>query len=75
MEGKVVCKDGDPKDTLLKVSKDEDVDCIITGGHGQNRNFLDRLGSVSSYLVHHAKVPVVLVKRKKTVTTDQNMSA
>lgn len=62
MKGKVICKRGNPKDILLNISESEGVDCIITGSHGKKQKCSEKLGSVASYLIHHAKVPVVLVK-------------
>ncbi|XP_071126205.1 universal stress protein YxiE-like [Mytilus edulis] len=63
ISGKVVRKLGDPREQILKVANEENVDCIVTGSRGRNKTRLGVMGSVSSFLVHHSKVPVLIVKK------------
>ena len=60
-EGRVI--DGDPREALLEVARQEDVDLIVVGSHG--RTGLEKLlmGSVSSHVVNHAPCSVLVVRR------------
>ncbi|XP_041350008.1 universal stress protein Sll1388-like [Gigantopelta aegis] len=60
--GRVVRLTGSPGDAICKLAEDEDADCIVTGtrGHGKLRRTI--LGSVSQYVIHHAKVPVFVCR-------------
>ncbi len=53
---------GDPAETILRISNEEDIDLIVlnSGGHEALRAHL--LGSVSHHVLHNAIVPVLLVK-------------
>eukprot|EP00043_Microstomoeca_roanoka_P009445 m.89595 g.89595 ORF g.89595 m.89595 type:complete len:159 (-) comp14587_c1_seq1:104-580(-) len=52
---------GDPRAKLLEFAEQQKADEIVVGSHG--KNFLSRamLGSVSSYLSHHAQIPLTIV--------------
>lgn len=53
---------GDAAKVIIQTSELEGVDLVVMsrGGHGSLRNFF--LGSVSSHVLHYAKVPLLLVK-------------
>jgi nucleotide-binding universal stress UspA family protein len=53
---------GDPADIIIQMAEQADVDLIAmsSGGYGTLRGFF--LGSVSDHVLHHATVPVLLVK-------------
>ena len=65
ISGKTIRLDGDPREALTEIAEKENIDCIITGSRGVNRKRSTIIGSVSSYLVHHSKVPVMIVKKDK----------
>jgi nucleotide-binding universal stress UspA family protein len=58
---------GDPRESLVKIAKEEDADLIVMGSHG--RTGLDKLllGSVASHVVAHAPCSVLVVKQKKRI--------
>jgi len=53
---------GDPANVIIQTAKQYDVDLIAmsSGGRGTLRDFF--LGSVSNHVLHHATLPVLLVK-------------
>lgn len=57
---KKITQDGDPGMTILKVADEEGCDLVVMGrrGLGVFKEFL--LGSVSNYVAHNAKCPVLL---------------
>ena len=59
VEGKLI--EGTPGVRLVEIA-DEEADIIVIGtrGHGSFTSLL--LGSVSAYILHHSKVPVLLVR-------------
>ncbi|VDD77245.1 unnamed protein product [Mesocestoides corti] len=62
----ITCKalvhvDSKPGVAILKVAKENKVDHIIVASRGLNALGRTLLGSVSSYVVHHATVPVTVV--------------
>ena len=56
-------RSGHPSSTLLAVADELECCMIVTGTHG--RPFFERLaiGSVAAYILEHARVPVVTVRR------------
>jgi nucleotide-binding universal stress UspA family protein len=57
-------KTGDPADTILDVVAELDVDHVVMGGHGGERNELARrlLGTVATSVVSEAPVSVTVVR-------------
>ena len=53
--------DSKPGVAILKAAKDHDVDHIVVASRGLNALGRTFLGSVSSYVIHHAQVPVTVV--------------
>jgi nucleotide-binding universal stress UspA family protein len=53
---------GDPANSIIQAAKEADVDLVVMskGGRGTLRDFF--LGSVSDHVLHHATVPILLVK-------------
>lgn len=62
IEIKKLCKFGDASSVILEVSEEEDCDMIIMCTHGMSaiRRFL--LGSVTNKVVHHASIPVLVMR-------------
>jgi len=58
---KVRMEKGDSGPTIVKIQEEEDCDLVIIGsrGLGSIKSFL--LGSVSNYVVHQTKCPILLV--------------
>jgi nucleotide-binding universal stress UspA family protein len=55
--------EGDPRDALTKAS--EDAELLVVGSRGHSTVAEVLLGSVSSYCVHHAACPVVVIREPK----------
>ena len=53
--------DGEPADTLRRIGDDVDADLVVVGTRGLGVVGRAVMGSVSSRLVHHATLPVVVV--------------
>ena len=49
-------------ETLIKYANDNGVDLIVMGSHGRSAVGRLLLGSVSNYVVKHAKCPVLIVR-------------
>jgi nucleotide-binding universal stress UspA family protein len=54
--------EGRPGEDIVRESEDLDADLIVIGSHGQGVLTDILLGSVSQYVVHHARVPVCVVR-------------
>lgn len=60
---KVRIESGVPHSKILEVEEDEEVSVIILGSHGKSNLKEMLLGSVSEYVMRHAKKPVLVIKR------------
>jgi nucleotide-binding universal stress UspA family protein len=60
VEIRKILVEGEPRTTLTKASEDAELLVVGSRGHGQIAGIL--LGSVSSYCVHHASCPVVVIR-------------
>lgn len=56
---------GIPHDEIIKTSEEKDVDLIVLGSRGLRGFEKILVGSVSSYVVSHARKPVLIVPPKK----------
>lgn len=56
---------GHPADEILNMAQEKDVDVIVMATHGMTamRRFL--VGSVTNYVVHHSKKPVLVIPVEK----------
>jgi nucleotide-binding universal stress UspA family protein len=53
---------GHPGDLICQNAEQLGVDCVLVGSHGRNGLQRALLGSVSDFVVHHCKVPVMVIK-------------
>ena len=60
---KVLVKVGKPFVEITKAAKGEKVSLIVMGSHGRSMVEEMFLGSVAENVIHHASVPVMIVKR------------
>ncbi|XP_012934633.1 universal stress protein YxiE [Aplysia californica] len=51
-----------PGELIVKASEENKVDMIITGTRGLGSVRRTLMGSVSGYIVHHSKIPVLVVR-------------
>jgi nucleotide-binding universal stress UspA family protein len=58
-EQKITC--GNPAESILKTSQEEDVDLIVMGTHGHSGYERFLVGSVTNKVLHKASVPVLVV--------------
>ncbi|WP_086664214.1 universal stress protein [Lentzea kentuckyensis] len=63
VEIRPILVEGDPRDVLAKASKDAELLVVGNRGHSTLAGII--LGSVSSYCVHHASCPVVVIREPK----------
>ncbi|KAM7261769.1 hypothetical protein ACFE04_020846 [Oxalis oulophora] len=59
---------GDPKDMICEAVEELHVDLLVVGSRGLGRIKRAWLGSVSDYLTHHSKCPVLIVKPPKEIS-------
>ena len=57
-----IIKGGDPGFDIIRYSKEHKVDLIVIGARGLGAIKEAFLGSVSNYVLHKSKVPVLIVK-------------
>ena len=64
VKGEVVATGGKPGEVIVHVAQDKNATMIICGtrGHGAIRRTI--MGSISTYIVHHSAVPVVVCRQK-----------
>ncbi|MFZ3132906.1 MAG: universal stress protein [Desulfosporosinus sp.] len=53
---------GRPANVILKEVENENIDLVVMGSHGSGVIAGSLLGSVSSYVLHNANCPVLIVK-------------
>jgi nucleotide-binding universal stress UspA family protein len=54
--------EGRPGETIISTSESLSADLIVVGSHGQGAVADILLGSVSQHVIHHAQVPVCVVR-------------
>ncbi len=62
IEPKVILREGDPADEIIRVAKDEGFDLIVVGHRGLSPVKAFLVGSVSSRVVSHASCSVLVVR-------------
>jgi len=55
---------GSPRDELLRFIHDEAIDLVVLSAHGETGATDRALGSVAAHLVAHARVPLLLARRR-----------
>lgn len=66
VRGRRLLRDGPPAMVLLRVADEEDVDLIVVGSRGVGGFPELQLGSTSTQVVQHARVPVMVLPRSAT---------
>jgi len=56
---------GFPEERIVQVVKDEGIDMLFLGAYGKGRFRELFLGSVTSFLIHHLDIPMLLAKASK----------
>ena len=62
---KVLVRIGKPFVEIINVAKKEKVSLIVMGSHGRSMVEEMLLGSVAESVIHHASVPVMIIKGVK----------
>ncbi|KAI3630993.1 hypothetical protein MIR68_010977 [Amoeboaphelidium protococcarum] len=62
---------GDPRDELIRKAEELNASALIIGSRGQNKLKRVLLGSVSDYIAHHCKIPVICVKTSYEATEEE----
>lgn len=57
-----VIRVGIPGNVITSFVEDEDIDLVIMGNSGKGSISSFIMGSVSQYVIHHIKVPVMIIK-------------
>lgn len=60
--GKVCAIQGRPGEVIVSFAKEEKADLIVTGCRGLGTVRRALLGSVSDHVLHHADIPVLVIK-------------
>ncbi|GAB2817810.1 universal stress protein [Lentzea nigeriaca] len=69
VEIRPILVEADPRTALTEASKDAEL--LVVGNRGHSTIVEALLGSVSSYCVHHASCPVVVIREPKTEQQDE----
>ncbi|MBP1157245.1 MULTISPECIES: universal stress protein [unclassified Paenibacillus] len=62
VRGEVFMKQGEPSKTIVSYAQESNCDLIVIGSRGLSAIGEFMLGSVSHYVLKHAKIPVLVVK-------------
>jgi len=63
LTGKFRTGAGKPGEIVCKLAEEENAQLIVTGTRGQGKIRRTFLGSVSDYIIHHSKVPVLVCRQ------------
>lgn len=58
-----ILRHGNPGEEIIDAAKDKNVGVIVMGSRGLNAIRRTFLGSVSDYVLHHSKIPVLIVPK------------
>ncbi|MGD2167491.1 MAG: universal stress protein [Gammaproteobacteria bacterium] len=61
LEARALLVEGPTVATILAVAEDQNADLLVVGSHGHGALARVFLGSVSTDIVHHSKIPVLVV--------------
>ena len=61
LDSRALLVEGLTAETVISVAKDENADLIVVGSHGRSALTRVFLGSVSTELVHHSPIPLLVV--------------
>lgn len=64
IDGCVVRTSGEPGRAIIKIARGEGADYIVMGSRGLGTLRKTFMGSVSDYIVHHAHIPVTVVRNR-----------
>ncbi|XP_028768263.1 universal stress protein A-like protein [Neltuma alba] len=64
IDAETLTETGNPKEAICEAVEKLKVQLLVLGSHGKGSLQRAFLGSVSNYCVHHAKCPVLVVKKK-----------
>lgn len=56
--------EGSPKEDIIKTAENWGADLIVMGTHGRTGLMHYLIGSVAEYVLHHSKIPVMIVPAK-----------
>lgn len=71
---RLVLRRGDPGEAIVGYARTTDVDLIMIGAHGGKAAFPRRIGSVAMHVLHHAPVPVQLVRGPSRSASGERVS-
>ncbi len=61
---KIVVREGNPRPSIISFSEECDFDLIVMTSNGRSSLSQQVIGSVAEYVVHHSKIPVLVIKSK-----------
>ena len=64
IDGCVVRTSGEPGRAIIKIARGEGADYLVMGSRGVGTLRKTFMGSVSDYVVHHAHIPVTVVRNR-----------
>ncbi len=64
-EMRTLVKEGDPGKIIISTAEEMKVDLIIMGSHSRRWLEMIPLGSITTYVLHHTRIPVLIVPTGK----------
>ncbi|ONK81891.1 uncharacterized protein A4U43_C01F33920 [Asparagus officinalis] len=65
VEAETLISDGDPKEMICQAVEQIHPDLVVVGSRGLSKFRRAFLGSVSDYVAHHARCPVLIARPRK----------